>query len=260
VTERRGVDGQRRARLERYLLWQMRDYLVQQGPATVIVLTLYAYLTLLPVLNAPRLSTTAPPPTMATLPAEFVEQLFIALLGSFVLLGTLFATNGIVANDRKTGYYRFLFAKPVSAPRYYANAFMAHGIGMMLVGLVLLAAFSLFVRPMWAPSFVPVVGAMYLAYGGVGFVLSTIWRFDWLSLVTVAIVAAVGWNTWGDDPGIKGWLVHLLPPTHRAGELYAYVAGASTVFPWMTCAWLTGYGLVCFLGGLWILRVRSMAS
>ena len=242
-----------RNRLPWYSLWQFRDFVMDRGIAIVIIGMLWGYVLIEPMRRTMGAA-------FAVGPLSPAWPLVITVTSSVVSLAVLIALNGIVSTDRKTGYYRFLFAKPVSAPRYYANAFMAHGIGMMLVGLVLLAAFSLFVRPMWAPSFVPVVGAMYLAYGGVGFVLSTIWRFDWLSLVTVAIVAAVGWNTWGDDPGIKGWLVHLLPPTHRAGELYAYVAGASTVFPWMTCAWLTGYGLVCFLGGLWILRVRSMAS
>jgi hypothetical protein len=243
----------RHARLGRYLLWQLRDYLLQQGPATAIVVVLYAYLTLAPVLHGSR----AP---LSTLPAGFLVQFFRDLLGSFVLLGALFATNGIVSSDRKTGYFRFLFSKPVSAPRYYANAFAANGLGMMIVALVLLGIYSLVVRPTLPPSFAPVILAMYLAYGGIGFLLSTIWRFDWLSLVTVAIVAAIGWDTWGQDPGIRGWLVHLLPPTHRAVEVYAFVAGAQVPFPWATLAWLTGYGLVCFLLGLWVLRVRALAA
>jgi hypothetical protein len=246
----------RHARLGRYLLWQVRDYLIQQGPATAIVVALYAYLTLAPVIHGSRGGSY----DLATLPPSFLVQFFRDLLGSFVLLGALFATNGIVSSDRKTGYFRFLFSKPVSAPRYYASAFLANGLGMLLVALVLLGVYSVVVRPTLPPAFVPVVLAMYLAYGGIGFLLSTIWRFDWLSLVTVAIVAAIGWDTWGQDPGIRGWLMHLLPPTHRAVEVYAFVAGAGGSFPWATLTWLTGYGLVCFLLGLWVLRVRALAA
>ena len=251
----------RRARLGRYLLWQLRDYLLHQGPATAIILSLYTYLTIAPVLrSAAGASGQDSSPTIATLPPQFVQHLFVALMGSFMLLGTLFATNGIVANDRKMGYYRFLFAKPVSAPRYYTNAFIANGIGLVVVGLVLLAVYSFFVRPFFPRSFVPMVAAMYVAFGGVGFLLSTIWRFDWLSLVTVAVVSTVSWDLWGDDPGIRGWLVHLLPPTHKAGEVYAYVAGASEAFPGSSLLWLTGYGLVSFLAGLWVLRTRPLAT
>jgi hypothetical protein len=128
------------------------------------------------------------------------------------------------------------------------------------VSIALAIAFALIVRPVVSISFLPVIAAMYLAYGGVGFFLSTIWRFDWLSLVTVAIVSSVGWGMWGEDPGIRGWLVHLLPPMYRAAELYAYVAGTSPTFPWGTQLWLTGYGATCFLIGLWILRTRSLAT
>ena len=244
----------RRARLGRYLLWQLRDYLLNQGPATVLVVALYAYLTIAPLRGATRRAGSS-----VALPPEAMQQIFAALLGSFLLLGTLFATNGIVANDRKAGFFRFLFAKPVSAPRYYANAFAANGIGLVLVGLLLLAAYALFVDRIFPTSFVPIVVAMYVAYGGVGFLLSTIFRFDWLSLVSVALLANFGWAMWGDDRGIRGWLVHLLPPTHKAGELFAYVAGAMEVFPVRSLLWLTGYGLLCFLLGLWVLRVRPLA-
>ena len=131
---------------------------------------------------------------------------------------------------------------------------------MLVVALLLLGVFALAVRPLFPASLLPVVAAMYLAYGGVGFLLSTIWRFDWLSLVTVAVVSTVAWDLWGEMGGIRGWFVHLLPPTHRAGELYSYVANGLGPFPWATLVWLTAYGLVCFLLGLWILRVRSLAA
>ena len=246
----------RRARLGRYLLWQLRDYLLNQGPATILVISLYAYLTIAPLRAASRRAGV----TVPALPPEAMQQIFAALLQSFLLLGTLFATNGIVSNDRKMGFYRFLFAKPVSAPRYYAHAFAANGIGLVLVGLLLLGAYALFIDALFPTSFVPIVAAMYVAYGGVGFLLSSIWRFDWLSLVTVALLANFGWNMWGDDRGIRGWLVHLLPPTHKAGELFAYVAGGVDVLPARSLLWLTGYGLACFLLGLLVLRVRPLAA
>jgi len=249
---------QRHARLGRYFWWQFHDYMLHQAPATAAVLTMYAYLTLMPILNGSL--TNGRMFKVSTLPMTVVQAFFSDALASFILLGTLFATNGIVATDRKTGFYRFYFAKPVSAARFYTNAFIAHGTGMLTVSLLLLAAFSLFVRPVLPLSFIPVVGAMYVAYAGVGFMLSTIWRFDWLSLVTVGIVSSLGWGMWGEDPGIRGWAVHLLPPMHRASDVYAYVAGTSSIFPWTTQLWLTGYGTICFLIGIWILRTRSLAT
>jgi len=231
--------------------------MLHQAPATLALMALYGYLTMMPVLNGSlsggrRYSA-------ATLPLPIVRQVFADLLSSLLLLGTLFATNGIVATDRKTGFFRFYFAKPVSASRFYTNAFVANGTGLLTVSLLLVAAFALTIRPVLALSFVPVVAAMYLAFGGVGFLLSTIWRYDWLSLVTVAVVSSVAWAMWGDEPGVRGRVVYLLPPMHRAPELYAYVAGTTASFPWSTQLWLTGYGAICFAIGLWILRTRSLA-
>lgn len=248
----------RHARLGRYFWWQYHDYMLHQAPATAVVVAMYAYLTLMPILNGSM--TDSRRYTVATLPLKVVQGFFSDSLASFILLGTLFATNGIVATDRKTGFYRFYFAKPMSAPRFYTNAFVANGAGMLTVSLLLLSAFALLVRPLFPLTFVAVIVAMYVAFGGIGFMLSTIWRFDWLSLVTVAIVSSLGWGMWGEDSGIRGWLVHLLPPMHRTSELYAYVGGTTTNFPWTTQVWLTGYGAVCFLIGLWILRTRSLAT
>lgn len=248
----------RHARLGRYFWWQYHDYMLHQAPATAAVVAMYAYLTLMPILNGSM--TNGRRYTLSTLPMSVVQGFFSDSLASFILLGTLFATNGIVANDRKTGFYRLYFAKPVSAPRFYTNAFIANGSGMLTVSVLLLTAFALILRPLLPLSFFPVVAGMYVAFGGVGFMLSTIWRFDWLSLVTVAIVSSLGWGMWGEDRGIRGWLVHLLPPMHRSSELYTYVAGTTTSFPWATQLWLTGYGMLCFVIGLWILRTRSLAT
>lgn len=252
------ISARRHARLGRYFWWQLHDYMLHQAPATIAIMLLWSYLTLSPILNGSM--TAGRRYTIATLPENVVRSFFADSLGSLLLLATLFATNGIVATDRRTGYYRFYFAKPVSAPRFYTNAFLANGFGVLLVSLILLIAFAALLRPIFAPSFLLVVAAMYIAYGGVGFLLSTIWRFDWLSLVTVAVISALGWSMWGDDPGIPGILVRLLPPMHLASSLYAFVAGSADRFPWTAQLWLSAYGLACFLLGLWILRTRSLAS
>lgn len=248
----------RRARLGRYFWWQLHDFMLHQAPATVAIMAMFAYLTLSPILNGSM--TAGRRYTVSTLPENIVRAFFADSVGSFMLLATLFATNGIVATDRKTGYYRFYFAKPVSAPRFYINAFVANGLGVLLVAFILLLAFAAIVRPIFPAALFPVIAAMYLAYGGVGFLLSTIWRFDWLSLVTVAVISSLGWAMWGDDPGIAGLLVRLLPPMHRASSLFAFVAGTTSHFPWGAQLWLSAYGAACFVLGLWILRTRSLAS
>jgi hypothetical protein len=106
-----------------------------------------------------------------------------------------------------------------------------------------------------------VVALMYVAYGGIGFLLSAAWRFDWLSLVTVLLVANVGWSVWGNSSGAKYYLLHLLPPVHKAASIYALVASdVVRPLPWDAIWWLGGYGLVCFLLGMLVVRKRPLGT
>jgi hypothetical protein len=126
---------------------------------------------------------------------------------------------------------------------------------------VLLGIWSITVRPTFPIELLVIVALMYVAYGGLGFLLSAVWRFDWLSLVTVVVVADTGWRLWGNTSGIRYYLLHLLPPVHRAGDLYALVANDTvTRLPWPSIAWLGGYGLACFLLGILVVHKRPLGT
>ena len=243
----------RRARLARYAPWIARDYLTNQGPSTALVVLLIGFLALQ--------GATASGVELGNIPDDLLGRVLRQLLGSLVFLGTFFATNGIVANDRKQGYYRFLFSKPVSPPAYYAVTFAVYGAGLLVVTSVLLALWSVAVRPMFPPSVFAVVIIMYVAYGGIGFLLSAAWRFDWISLVTVLLVANVSWSLWGERSGPVYWLLHLLPPVHRADRVYEIVLrDPGTPLSWSSIAWLGGYGFACFLLGLLVIRRRPLGT
>ena len=49
------------------------------------------------------------------------------------LVGSIFATSGLVSDDRSRNYYRFLFAKPLDPIRYYAQAFVLRGLVIILI-------------------------------------------------------------------------------------------------------------------------------
>jgi hypothetical protein len=90
-----------------------------------------------------------------------------------------------VANDRKQGFFRFLFAKPVTPSRYYGQAFVVHCVGFLLVMVLLALLYGVIVWPVLTLQFMLVVGLMFVAYAGVAFLLSAAARWDWLSLVAV---------------------------------------------------------------------------
>jgi hypothetical protein len=245
----------RRARLLAYVPWMLRDYLTNQGPATLIVVLLIGYMALMPVLDGPL------DIPLGDVPPDMAHRILLAILPAFAFLGPFFATNGIIANDRKFSYYRFLFSKPLSPIAYYVTTFLVYGIGVFVVTFVLMGVWALAVRPMFPGTILCVVAIMYIAFGGIGFLLSAAWRFDWLSLVTVLLVASVAWEQWGDVQGLLRLPLYLLPQVHRASDIYTMaVPRSGATVPWSAILWLGGYGFVCFLLGMVVIRKRPLGT
>jgi len=244
----------RRARLAEYVPWIARDYLTDQAPSTAIVIVLIALFEA----QAFRMGTGT---RLGDMPQDVAARLLRGLASILAFLGTFFATNGIVSNDRKLGYYKFLFAKPVSPPWYYALVFGIYGAGLLVVVLALLGVWAIIVRPMFPIEVFGAVAVLYLAYGGIGFLLSAAWRFDWISLVSALLVARLFWTVWGNATGPAHWLLYLLPPIHRADSITDIVMrSADTPVPWRLIAWLGGYGLICFVAGMLVIRKRTLGT
>jgi hypothetical protein len=267
----------RRGRLGAYGFWQLRDYLLDRGAPTFIVATLFGYLGLAPLLaRMPKVTDPIPPGLLqrfgspeaahAAMMGEFNFGFLRGFLGTLIFLGALFAMNGIVANDRKLGYYRFLFAKPVAPPRYYGQAFMIHWAGFIGVMTLLGAIYGAFVWPVLSVRLMSVVALMFLCYAGIAFVLSAAARWDWLSLVAVSVAATYLWTRYESSTHPLAKLLYLLPPLHKTDEVYAsvsgsqiFASGAPPTLPWTTLWWLAGYGAACFVLGLIVLRHRRLA-
>jgi hypothetical protein len=264
--------GARHARLAHYGLWQLRDYLMDRGTPTFIVAMLFGYFTLSPMQIAARLRLGAEGGATsgsAAAHAAMMEQLnymFLrSFLGTLVFVGALFAMNGIVANDRKLGFYRFLFAKPVAPSRYYGQAFLIHWAGFLGVMTLLGVIYGYLVSPVLSLRLMMVVALIYLCYAGIAFMLSAAARWDWLSLVAVSVAATFLWGRYGESTHPLAKLLYLLPPIHRTDEIYASIATTpssaahSLALPWHSIWWLAGYGAAAFLIGLLVLRHRRLA-
>lgn len=249
--------SERRARIHEYAPWILRDYTIRQGPSTAIVVILIGFLTILPVMQG----MTGMKSALGSVPLELAARMMRAMLPPLVFIGTFFATNGIIADDRRQGHYRFLFSKPVRPARYYALTFALYGFGLLLVTVALLGVWAVAVRPMFPVELLAVVLVMYLAYGGIGFLLSAVWRFDWLSLATTLLVANIGWSVWGNAEGWRHWVLYVLPPVHRSADVYALVVREATQpVSWTSIAWLAGYGLACFILGILVIRRRPLGT
>jgi hypothetical protein len=199
---------------------------------------------------------------MSWLNYEFLNS----ALGALVFVGALFAMNGIVANDRKLGYYRFLFAKPMAPPRYYGQAFLVHFAGFLGVIALLGLLHGLLVWPVLTWTLMGVVAIVFLCYAGIAFALSAAARWDWLSLVAVSAASVYLWKRYGGARSGLAKLLYLLPPLHRLEEIFAaatvrpaFLSGAAPDMPWNLLWWIAGYGAACFVAGLIVLRHRRLA-
>lgn len=258
----------RTARLGRYALWQMRDYLLNRGAPTLIVALLIGYLgvsSMLARLHSPD----APPPRLidqlgsidaarAAMRHDLSMGFMESFIGTFAFLGALFAINGIVSNDRKLGFYRFLFAKPVTPAAYYGTEFLVNGLCFTALTVALALVYGAIIEPVLSLSLLIAVVAGYLCYAGLGFALSALSRWDWLSLVAVAGAADVLWMLYGTSTSPLAILLRLFPPVNRTSAIYSAAAGGMAL-PWQSVLWLASYGLIAFVAGLAILRHRRLA-
>ena len=242
-----------RARLVRYSIWHLRDYLRDKGVATAITICLMGFLSQLSISSARTFGAST------IVLDQAVDQAVISTLWWLSILGALFATNGIVADDRKRGYYRLLFAKPVSLTGYYAHKFAAYGAGFVVVAAVVIGIYNAAVERFFPAVLLPTIALVYVALGGIGFLLSAAWRFDWLSLTTVLVVSDVLWRLFGHDLGWRGTAVYALPPIHLLDGVYLAVRAGRSL-PVRDLAWLVGYGTICLIAGLLVVRRRPLAA
>ncbi|MEP6618491.1 MAG: hypothetical protein ABJE47_04220 [bacterium] len=262
VRSRRGLVGW-------YGLWQLRDYLMDRGASTLIVLSLFGYLGIAPGMammkmrlervSANEIAKSGGIDALRAAMRHDVTVGFLAnFLGAVVFVGAVFAMQGIVANDRKQGYYRFLFAKPVAPSRFYGQAFLIHWAGFTALVSGMALIFGALVEPVLSVHLVSALAVMFLMYAGIEFLLSSVARWDWMSLVAVTVASSFLWDRYGLSTSIVAKLLYLLPPLHRTSEVYAAVAKGSSL-PWHLLGWFGGYGTVCVVAALFVLRYRRLA-
>ena len=266
--------------VRRYGGWQLRDYVVERGAWTAAVgLALLAIFWLnydavppasyldgaLEAPGAPGANAAARAQAAADWargePTRFRRGVE-TLLAAFGFVGTLIATHGIVSRDRERGFYRFLFAKPVNAAAFYGQAFLINGAGLLALGAGLLGATALAFGRAVPVTPLAVVGAEYALLGGTVFLLSTLWRFDFvLAALSWPLAAFVG-SLANAPTRPKAWaqLVEpLLPPMFPFGRFLDAVNGPRPV-ELVDPAVVVGYGALCVAAGLFVLDRRARAG
>jgi len=244
-----------KGRLGKYALWQFRDFFTQHGIGIAVIGLLWGY-----SLLAPLRAAMGPQSPISVAPGSPIWGLVLQITSAVVSVSVLIAMNGIVATDRKNGYYRFLFAKPINHVHYYAQLFFVYMAGVLLIMAVLAALLRMIVPSFNIAYFLMYAALVYIAMGGIGFLLSVATRYDWLSLAAVwlgsRIVRAVHG---GPGAGWKGAVVQVLPPVHRLDDVANSLIGTGSAHL-TDVVWLFGYGAACFVLGLILLRYGSLAD
>ena len=238
--------------LARYSLWQFRDFVVERGVAILIIGFLWGYVLMAPLRAA--LSAQMNPGR-----ANPMWGIALQIASAVVSLSVLIAVNGIVSTDRKLGYYRFLFSKPVNPVLYYTQLFFVYMVGVLASMLVLSSLLHAILPTFSIPNFLLYTALIYVAMGGIGFFLSVATRYDWLSLAAVWLGSRILRSLYGPKNDWRSKLVELLPPVHKLDDVANSLIGTGTAHA-TDVLWLFGYGALFFALGLVALRWGSLAD
>lgn len=236
-----------RANLTRYALWQMRDFARERGIALLLVGTLVGFTIIAPVRALGR-----------EIDAGIAKTLLTTALAQIAFLLAFITLNGIVSTDRKQGYYRFLFSKPVSIPAYYAQLFVVYLVGFLVAMAILLGAFAIFAHPVSPIAPLLYCGMLYLSMGGLAFLISTLFRHDWSILAAILLASMVLHELWQYREGWRRLVLSIMPPVYRLSGMLPDIMNKGTVNT-EDVLWLLGYSAICFAAGILILRRRPFA-
>jgi hypothetical protein len=250
--------ARRRARLARYALWQAADFGINVAIIETLIFGLLG-VTFIMNMHAQEAFLSGSGMTMSL---GQKLNVFKELFTMFSSVAPMIAMTGIVSTDRTSGYTRFLFAKPLSPVRYYLQAAVVRWLGVLVVAHVLMLGWS-FYAPLPAYSWraIAALTCLFVAIGGMVFLLSVVSRYDGLIAIVLLLVSAIAWDKWEHAGGFKQALTYLLPPISKLGEIpnwFVGVNGQGSVvtmpFPTTWFWWLSGYGMACLVSGLVMLR------
>jgi hypothetical protein len=235
------------ANLRRYAAWQFRDFIRDRGIALLLVGFLVGF-TIVGPFRAMG----------GEMDDRMALRILSAALSQVAFIAAFIALNGIVSNDRKLGYYRFLFSKPVSIPAYYAQLLAVYFVGFLIVCAVLIGMFAVAARPVapWAP--LAFCGLVFLSFAGIAFVVSSLFRYDWPILAAIFLGSSILQAMWQYEEGWRRMVISVLPPIYKLPGMLAPLLDRGTLET-NSVLWLLGYSGICFAAGLLVLRRRPFA-
>ncbi|HEX4682549.1 MAG TPA: hypothetical protein VH277_07575 [Gemmatimonadaceae bacterium] len=182
----------RRADLARYAIWQSRDFVMNIGIVSIVLFGMVGWLYHLNLETNEAIMQARG----MTVPRSAQLAMYENILSMFATVGPIIAVSGIVSSDRSGGFTRFLFSKPVSPVAFYAQSLLIRFLGFLLVGVILLFAWSLFHPPQLNWKFIVDIIVCFIGVAGTVFLASVLTRFDGLVAIGFLLLSAVVWGKW----------------------------------------------------------------
>jgi ABC-type transport system involved in multi-copper enzyme maturation permease subunit len=236
-----------KSNLTRYAWWQLRDFIRDRGIALLLVGFLVGFTVIGPFKAMG-----------GTLDQRMADRLMAAILVQVPFICAFIALNGIISNDRKLGYYRFLFSKPVGIPAYYSQLFVIYLLGFLAVCAALIGLFAIFAHPVAPLGPLLFCALVFLSFGGIAFLISSLFRHDWPILAAIFLGSSILHSMWKFDEGIKRMVLAVLPPIYELPDMIPALVQHGSVDT-NSILWLLGYSAICFVGGLIVLKRRPFA-
>ena len=239
-----------------YVPYMMRDYVMTRGSAMAVVAALF----LLPQLLVLALTTDTPP--------DVLRGQGVALTLVLTPFLTLIATYGLLGQDFRLGFYRPLFAKPISVPLYYATLFCCAAVSFWLIQALVLLVLIAFGIDAWDPAAWLDMSLRFALLGTLTFAMSRVTRLDWLFAFFLFQLAGPMRRSFPAGESIGGFLINVLfPPAQlfdltsgaRADGQFSALIGSGGA-EWVSIVWLAGYAMICVVIGLWAVRGIPLAS
>jgi hypothetical protein len=233
--------------LRRYALWQLRDFARDRGAALLIVGFLLGFTVVGPVRALGR-----------PIDQGLAKNLLVATLGQLSSILAFITLNGIISTDRKMGYFRFLFSKPISIPSYYSQLFIVYLVGFLGAIAILLGGFSIFARPVSPFAPLAYCALVFLSLGGIAFLVSSLFRHDWPILAAIILGSAILHQMWQYQEGWRRMVLSILPPVYKLTQALPDIVNRGVVNT-QDVLWLLGYSAICFAAGIYVLKRRPFA-
>ena len=233
--------------LRRYALWQIRDFARDRGIALLLVGFLLGFTVVGPVRAMGR-----------PIDQGLAKNLLVATLAQLSFILAFITLNGIISTDRKMGYFRFLFSKPVSIPAYYSQLFVVYLVGFLAAIAILLGGFSIFARPVSPFAPLAYCALVFLSLGGIAFLISSLFRHDWPILAAIFLGSAILHSMWQYQEGWRRMVLSILPPVYKLTQALPDIVNRGVVNT-QDVLWLLGYSAICFAAGIYVLKRRPFA-